>query len=70
MVKEAYGQFWSSAEKGADILFELAISEKHAESSGKYFDNDKGTLSTAHNDAYDQEKINQLISETEKILNS
>lgn len=68
MVKEAYGQFWSSADKGADILFELAISEKHAESNGKYFDNDKGTFSTAHNDAYNQEKINQLIFETNKIL--
>jgi len=68
MVQEAYGQFWSSADKGADILYELAISEKHIESNGKYFDNDKGTFSNAHNDAYNQEKINQLISETEKIL--
>ena len=68
MVQEAYGQFWSSADKGADILFELAISEKHIESNGKYFDNDKGAFSNAHNDAYNQEKINQLISETNKIL--
>ncbi len=68
MVQEAYGQFWSSADKGADILVELAISEKHTESHGKYFDNDKGTFSNAHNDAYNQEKINQLISETNKIL--
>ena len=68
MVQEAYGQFWSSADKGADILYELAISEKHAESNGEYFDNDKGTFSNAHNDAYHQEKINQLISETNKIL--
>ncbi|WP_341225809.1 SDR family NAD(P)-dependent oxidoreductase [uncultured Arcticibacterium sp.] len=68
MVKEAYGQFWSSADKGADILTELAVSEKHTESNGKYFDNDKGTFSDAHNDAYNQEKINQMISETNKIL--
>lgn len=68
MVQEAYGQFWSSADKGADILVELAVSEKHIESNGKYFDNDKGTFSNAHNDAYNQEKINQLISETSKIL--
>ncbi len=70
MVKEAYGHHWSSADKGADILYELAISEKHKENNGKYFDNDKGTFSNAHNDAYNQEKINQLISETNKILTS
>jgi NAD(P)-dependent dehydrogenase (short-subunit alcohol dehydrogenase family) len=68
MVQEAYGQFWSSADKGADILVELAVLENHIESNGKYFDNDKGTFSNAHNDAYNQEKINQLISETNKIL--
>ncbi|WP_344930155.1 SDR family NAD(P)-dependent oxidoreductase [Aquimarina addita] len=69
MVQEAYGQYWSSADKGADILYELAISEKYADSNGKYFDNDKGTFSNAHNDAYNQEKITRLISETNKILN-
>jgi len=68
MVQEAYGQFWSSADKGANILVELAVSEKHTESNGKYFDNDKGTFSNAHNDAYNQEKINQLIFQTNKIL--
>lgn len=70
MVKEAYGHHWSSVDKGADILYELAISEKHKESNGTYFDNDKGVFSNAHNDAYNQEKINQLISETNKILKS
>jgi len=68
MVQEAYGQFWSSADKGADILVELAVSDIHKENNGKYFDNDKGTFSNAHNDAYNQEKINVLISETEKII--
>ncbi|WP_372744803.1 SDR family NAD(P)-dependent oxidoreductase [Lutibacter sp.] len=68
MVKEAYGHYWSSADKGADILYELAVSEKHQENNGTYFDNDKRTFSNAHNDAYNQEKINQLISETNKIL--
>lgn len=68
MVQEAYGQFWSSADKGADILVELALSEKHKANNGKYFDNDKGTFSNAHNDAYNEEKINQLLLETNKIL--
>ncbi|MFD1292596.1 SDR family NAD(P)-dependent oxidoreductase [Lutibacter holmesii] len=69
MVKEAYGQYWSSADKGVAILYELALSGMYKESTGKYFDNDNGIFSKAHNDAYNEEKINQLITETDKILN-
>lgn len=69
MVQEAYGQFWSSADKGASILYDLATSDQYNESTGKYFDNDKGSFSKAHQDAYDHENISGLISETEKILN-
>ena len=68
MVQEAYGQFWSSADKGADILYDLALSDEYIHSSGKYFDNDKGHFSNAHKDAYDQERIARLISETNSIL--
>lgn len=68
MANEAYGQHWSSADKGADILYELAVSEKHSNNSGKYFDNDRGVFADAHGDAYNPSKINQLITETEKIL--
>ncbi|OAN64364.1 short-chain dehydrogenase [Balneola sp. EhC07] len=68
MVKEAYGRHWSSADKGADILVELVVSEKHAANNGKYFDNDHGDFSDAHTDAYDQDKIDQLISVTNNIL--
>lgn len=68
MVQEAYGQHWSSADKGANILYDLAVLDEYAKSNGKYFDNDKGGFSNAHNDAYNQEKINELISETNKIL--
>ncbi len=69
MVKEAYGQHWSSADKGANILYELATSEKYSKSDGNYFDNDRGSFNTAHNDAYDHEKIVRLLSETKKIVN-
>lgn len=69
MVQEAYGQHWSSANKGSDILCDIAISEMYAAYSGKYFDNDKGAFNKAHVDAYDDEKINRLIFETNKILN-
>lgn len=69
MANEAYGQHWSPAEKGVDVLYDLAVSEKHKTNTGKYFDNDKGAFSEAHNDAYNQDKINNLIAETNKILN-
>lgn len=68
MVQEAYGQFWSSADKGADILVELATAQEHSNSSGKYYDNDKGQFGSAHPDAYDSQKINELISATEQLL--
>ncbi len=68
MANEAYGQHWSPATKGSDILYDLAISEKYSENSGQYFDNDQGAFADAHPDAYDQEKIDALIAETNKIL--
>ncbi|SDW11864.1 NAD(P)-dependent dehydrogenase, short-chain alcohol dehydrogenase family [Lutibacter oricola] len=68
MVKEAFGNSWSSADKGADILYDLAISENHKNNSGKYFDNDKGSYANAHPDAYNEAKIEQLIELTEKVL--
>lgn len=68
MVKEAFGHHWSSADKGADILYELAISENHKNSSGKYFDNDKGSYANAHPDAYNEKSITALIEKTEELL--
>lgn len=69
MVQEAFGQHWSPANKGADILCDLAVSDSHNDDSGKYFDNDKGRFGEAHPDAYQQEKIIHLIEQTEKLLN-
>lgn len=68
MVKEAYGRFWSSADKGADIIIDLATNAKYAESSGKYFDNDNGGFGRAHSDAYDVGIIDNLMLLTQKIL--
>lgn len=68
MVKEAFGNYWSPADKGANILYKLAISDDYQDSSGKYFDNDKGTFAEAHPDAYDEKKIDKLITTTVKIL--
>lgn len=70
MVQEAYGQHWSSAEKGVSILHDLAITEAYKNDSGKYFDNDKGSFGKAHQDAYNQEKMNTLLQVTNRIFNA
>lgn len=68
MVKEAFGKHWSPASKGSEILVDLAVSEKYQNDTGKYFDNDKEAFGTAHADAYHQNKIQQLLNTTRKIL--
>jgi len=68
MVSEAFGNYWLSADKGADILYELAVLEDYHNASGKYFDNDRGTFGEAHSDAYDEAKINTLITTTTRFL--
>lgn len=72
MVKEAYGHYWSSADKGANILYDLAASEEYEGVTGKYFDNDKGeekgVFGDAHAEAYNPVAIEQLITTTKEIL--
>ena len=70
MVKEAYGHHWSEASKGANILSELSNSKFVTPHAAKYFDNDSGTYSKAHPDAYNQVKIDALIEVSESVLNS
>lgn len=71
MVQQAYGKHWSSADKGANILYELAVSDIYANATGKYFDNDKGDpkgdFGAAHADAYDAHKITALLEATQHI---
>lgn len=68
MVQEAFGKHWSPVNKGADILYDMAINDKYENYSGQYFDNDLGSFNTAHSDAYDTQKINTLIQETESLI--
>lgn len=72
MAKEAYGQHWSPAEKGVNIIYDLATSDAYKDASGKYFDNDKGDtigrFSPAHPDAYDEDKIEKLTEITQLIV--
>lgn len=74
MANEAYGQHWSPATKGSDILYELAISEEYEGVTGQYFDNDKGNpkgvFAKAHSDAYNYELIKNLIKRTTEITKS
>ncbi len=68
MVREAYGKFWSSADKGAEIIYDLALVIKSEEINGQYFDNDSGKFGPAHSDAYDLNLINALIKKTKEEL--
>ena len=66
MAHEAYGQHWSPAEKGVNILYDLGMTDKARTKA--YFDNDKGGYGDAHPDAYDKVKIRQLIAVTNEVL--
>ncbi|MFZ1809026.1 MAG: SDR family NAD(P)-dependent oxidoreductase [Cyclobacteriaceae bacterium] len=70
MVKEAFGNHWSPAEKGAELLHDLAVSEDYNGVTGKYFDNDAGAFGKAHPDAYDDKKIEKLMKVTDGIQGS
>lgn len=68
MVKEAYGQHWSPADKGANILCELALDDKHKKHSGEYFDNDAGHYANAHPEAYNADVVEELIQFTNNLV--
>ena len=68
MVAEAYGRHWSPADKGAKILYDLAVSGKYKGITGEYFDNDKGGFGPAHPDAYDRAEIEKLIRTTRNLV--
>ncbi|MGB7394274.1 MAG: SDR family NAD(P)-dependent oxidoreductase [Pricia sp.] len=70
MVEEAFGNHWSPADKGANILYDLAASEEYQDISGKYFDNDKGAFGKAHQDAYEGDKIDRLVEVTDEIVSN
>ncbi len=69
MVREGFGRVWSSADKGADILYDLVVSEDHKNASGKYFDNDIEAFGTIHPAGSNKAAIKTLIQETEEWLN-
>ncbi|WP_201551521.1 SDR family NAD(P)-dependent oxidoreductase [Psychrobacter fjordensis] len=77
MVSEAYGQYWSPADKGANILVALAADDAFTTQTGQYFDNDikdgehgdeRGEFGTPHSDALNETAINTLIQHTQQVL--
>ena len=68
MAQKAYGTSWSSADKGAAILSELANFKDAIKISGKYFDNDEGNFTKAHIDSYNDAKIKKLIEITDELI--
>jgi len=77
MVSEAYGQYWSPADKGANILVALAANDAFAHQTGQYFDNDikdgehgdeRGEFGTPHSDALNKTAIAKLMQHTQQIL--
>ena len=68
MAQEAFGQVWSPAAKGVDILYDLATAPEYGNVTGVYFDNDKGSFSSAHPDAYDSDKIERMLLITESTI--
>lgn len=68
MVREAFGKHWSPADKGATILYELAIADEHRSMSDTYYDNDAGGYAKALSDAYDARLIAELVERTEHLV--
>lgn len=68
MVREGFGFTNAPADKGADILFDLATADDYAAHSGEYFDNDRGGFGPAHPDAYDAALTQQLLQTTNGLL--
>lgn len=67
MAIEAFGNYWSPADKGANILYELAVCEEYKGVTGVYFDNDQGSFGLAHQDAYDNLLLQKLVEKTDTI---
>lgn len=68
MVKDAYGVQGNDLSIGADILVRAALSDKFADASGRYFDNDQGRFSNPHPDALDPSKNALIVQAIEAIL--
>ncbi|APD89369.1 oxidoreductase [Alteromonas mediterranea] len=70
MVKSAYGIAGGDLTLGAQIFKDAAFSERFAEVSGEYFDNDHNTFAQPHPFANDPAHVTKLIEEMEAIISA
>ena len=68
MVKEGFGVAGNDLQIGADILCDAAIGETFASSSGKYFDNDRGTFSQPHAAALQPTHCTEVMQGIEAVV--
>ncbi|MEO0788095.1 MAG: SDR family NAD(P)-dependent oxidoreductase [Bacteroidota bacterium] len=68
MVREGFGFHQASADVGAKILYDLAISDQYKNDSGKYFDNDRGGFGQIHPSGQEQTHIDELLRETTRLV--
>jgi NAD(P)-dependent dehydrogenase (short-subunit alcohol dehydrogenase family) len=68
MVKEGFGMAGKDIRIGVDILVRAALSDKFAQASGLYFDNDKGRFGSPHPNALDPRKCRDVIRVIEEVL--
>ncbi|MEL6650809.1 MAG: SDR family NAD(P)-dependent oxidoreductase [Bacteroidota bacterium] len=70
MVQEAYGKSWAGADKGANIIYDLAVDTRYEGITGRYYDNDRGGFGEAHADVDDQRLIDALVKRTDQVIES
>jgi len=68
MVKEGFGVAGKDLSIGVEILSSLALSPDFDNSSGKYYDNDKGAFGSPHPDALDDVKCKEVVRVIEETL--
>ena len=68
MVKENFGIAGKDIAIGAGILVRAALSDEFSNSSGQYFDNDKGQFAAPHPDALEYNKCKQVVEAIDSIL--
>lgn len=68
MVKEGFGTQGNDINIGVNILIELSLDNKHANSNGLYFDNDSGAFASPQADGLDANKTRELVAILEKQI--
>jgi len=68
MVKEGYGIAGKDLSIGADILIDAALSDRFANASGQYFDNDSGEFSEPHPAALDTDHAAKVMQTIKQLV--